>query len=298
MSSRDTNFYYSFLVLTPSRRRAILAVWDFCRAVDDVVDERPSVEEADRARAFEALNGWRRELDAVFAGAVPRTPQGKALQSCARAFKLPRRPFEDLIDGVSLDVGFRRYRTFNELYQYCYKVASTVGLICVEIFGCREAASRDYAVDLGVALQLTNILRDVSGDLARDRLYLPQEDLARAGCTEAMLRETPRAEPVVALLRDQARRARKYYQKAANLLPADDARRLAAAEIMGAIYFALLEEIEQRDYDVFSEVVRLPRPQKATIALRTWFKIMTGSRSRPPMPIGDDRDPSVGGSAH
>lgn len=293
MSSRDTNFYYSFLVLTPARRRAIVAVWDFCRAVDDVVDERPSDDEAQRARAFEGLAEWRRELEAVFTGAAPKTSQGRALQACSRAFKLPRRPFEDLIDGVSLDVGYRRYRSFNELYQYCYKVASTVGLICVEIFGCREAASRDYAVDLGVALQLTNILRDVSGDLARNRLYLPQDDLARAGCTEAMLRDTPRAEPVIALLRGQALRARKYYNKAAKLLPPDDARRLAAAEIMGAIYFALLEEIEQRDYDVFSEVVRLPRPQKATIALRTWFKIMTGSRPRPSMPIGDDRDRSV-----
>jgi phytoene synthase len=291
--SRDTNFYYSFLVLTPAKRRAIVAVWDFCRAVDDVVDEVPADTEVERAQAFEALAGWRRELDACFTG-TPATPQGRALQPFCRNFKLPRRPFEDLMDGVSLDVGFRRFRTFNELYQYCYKVASTVGLICVEIFGCREAASRDYAVDLGVALQLTNILRDVPTDLARNRLYVPTEDLTRFGCTEEMIRVTPRAEPVTALLRHQAVRARRYYQRAANLLPGDDARRLAAAEIMGAIYFAMLEEIERRDFDVFTEVVRLPRSQRAAIAFRTWFRIMTGSRPRPSMPIGDDRDRTRG----
>jgi phytoene synthase len=288
--SRDTNFYYSFLVLTPARRRAIVAVWDFCRAVDDAVDDAPAETEEERALAFEALAGWRREVEACFTGVAPKTPQGRALQPYCRSFKLPRRPFEDLIDGVSLDVGFRRFRTFNELYQYCYKVASTVGLICVEIFGCREVASRDYAVDLGVALQLTNILRDVPTDLARNRLYLPLDDLARFACTEDNLRTTPRAEPVTALLRHQAVRARRYYERAANQLPVDDARRLAAAEIMGAIYFALLEEIERRDFDVFSDVVRLPRPQRAAIALKTWFRIMTGSRPRPPMPMSDDRD--------
>jgi phytoene synthase len=277
--SRNTNFYYSFLVLTPAKRRAIIAVWDFCRAIDDTVDDRAGDSETQRVEAFEGLAAWRKEIDAVFTpGVTPATPQGRALQPLARLFRLPRRPLEDLIDGVSMDIGFRRYRSFNELYQYCYKVASTVGLICVEIFGCREAASRDYAVDLGIALQLTNILRDVKGDLERGRLYIPLDELARFNCTEDTIRFQPRTEPVTALLRHQAARAREYYQRAARGLPRDDARRLVAAEIMGAIYRAILDEIELRDYDVFGEVVRIPDSQKVSLAFRSWIRIMTGRR--------------------
>jgi 15-cis-phytoene synthase len=277
--SRNTNFYYSFLVLTPAKRRAIIAVWDFCRAIDDTVDDVTVESEQQRVEAFEGLATWRKEIESVFTpGVTPATPQGRALQPLARLFRLPRRPFEDLVDGVSMDVGFRRYRTFNELYQYCYKVASTVGLVCVEIFGCREAASRDYAVDLGIALQLTNILRDVKGDLERGRLYIPLDDLARFNCTEEMIRSESRSEPVTALLRHQGARAREYYQRAARGLPRDDARRLVAAEIMSAIYRAILDEIELRDFDVFAEVVRIPNSQRASIAFRTWLRIMTGRR--------------------
>jgi len=277
--SRNTNFYYSFLVLTPAKRRAIIAVWDFCRAIDDTVDDAKVDSEAQRVEAFDALAAWRKEIDAVFTpGVAPTTPQGRSLQPLARLFRLPRRPLEDLIDGVSMDVGYRRYRTFNELYQYCYKVASTVGLICVEIFGCREAASRDYAVDLGIALQLTNILRDVKTDLDRGRLYIPLDDLTRFNCTEEMIRCDSRNEAVTALLRHQATRAREYYQRASRGLPRDDARRLVAAEIMSAIYRAILDEIELRDFDVFSEVVRIPNSQRLSIAFRTWVRIMTGRR--------------------
>jgi 15-cis-phytoene synthase len=277
--SRNTNFYYSFLVLTPAKRRAIIAVWDLCRAIDDTVDDRAVDSEPQRVEAFEGLAAWRKEIEAVFTpGMAPATPQGRALQPLARHFRLPRRPFEDLIDGVSMDIGFRRYRTFNELYQYCYKVASTVGLVCVEIFGCREAASRDYAVDLGIALQLTNILRDVKADLDRGRLYMPLDDLARFHCTEDMIRFQSRTEPVTALLRHQAARAREYYQRAARGLPRDDARRLVAAEIMSAIYRAILDEIELRDYDVFGEVVGIPDSQKVSLAFRCWIRIMTGRR--------------------
>lgn len=282
--SRNTNFYHSFLVLSPAKRRAIIAVWDFCRAVDDTVDDHAVQSEVERVEAFDRLAAWRREIDVVFTpGAAPETPQGRALQPYARSFRLPRRPFEDLVDGVSMDVGHRRYRSFNELYQYCYKVASTVGLICVEIFGCREAASRDYAVDLGIALQLTNILRDIKPDLARDRLYVPLDDLARFNVTEDTLREESQSgsrptEPVTALLKHQALRAREYYQRAARGLPRDDARRLVAAEIMAAVYRCILEEIERRDYDVFTEIVSLPKRQRGTIAARTWFRTMTGRR--------------------
>src|SRR5262245_48344133 len=176
--SRDTNFYYSFLVLPQEKRRAILAVWDFCRAVDDAVDETGAEDVQTAARE---LARWRGELAAAFNGGTPETQQGRALAPFVQRFGLPRGSFEALIEGVEMDLGSRRYDTFDDLYQYCIRVASAVGLICLEIFGYRDPRSRQYAVDLGVALQLTNILRDVPVDLERGRVYLPREDLRRHG---------------------------------------------------------------------------------------------------------------------
>ncbi len=278
--SRDTNFWHSFLVLSPAKRRAIMAVWDVCRAIDDEVDERPLETEAERQQALQRLNDWRVELNICFTpGVMPRTPQGRALQPYARAFRFSKRLFDDLIDGVSMDIAPRRYRNFKELYGYAYKVASTVGLICVDIFGAREAASRDYAVDLGIALQLTNIVRDVAVDLERGRLYIPLDEMERFGCTEEMLLTQWRTPPVIALLRFQAERARHYYFRAARMLPRRERRRLAAAEIMGAIYYSLLNEIERRDYDVFTEKVRLPQSERASLAFKTWVRALTGGRN-------------------
>jgi phytoene synthase len=272
--ARDTNFYYSFLVLPAQKRSAIVAVWDFCRAVDDAVDE---VQEESKAAC--EIGRWRKELAAVFDGGNPATPQGQALLPFVGEFNLPRTAFEALIEGVEMDLGSRRYETFGELYEYCIRVASAVGLICVEIFGYEDPRARQYAIELGVALQLTNILRDVPADLARGRVYIPQEDLRRHGCSESDLRAEAagaggglRSAQVKALLRDQGARAREYYGKAAAALPRRDARRLVAAEIMGAIYRAILTRIERRDYDVFSEVVRVPRPQRALIAAATWAR--------------------------
>jgi phytoene synthase len=277
--SRDTNFYYSFLVLPAAKREAIISVWDFCRAVDDAVDEAPA------ASVDEQLTLWRTEVAACFDSGSPQTAQGRALVPLIRTFNLPRQAFDALIEGVAMDIGARRYETFADLYEYCIRVASAVGLMCVEIFGYTDPRARQYAIDLGVALQLTNILRDVPGDLARGRLYIPVEDMRRFGCTEEDLRrESERAgqgvqSPAVrSLLEHQARRAHDYYRKAAAALPRQDARALVAAEIMGAIYFAILTKIERAGYDVFSRVVRIPRPKRALIALHTWMRIMAGSR--------------------
>ena len=277
--ARDTNFYYSFLVLPAEKRRAIIAVWDFCRAVDDAVDEAQGEGEGRDASARREIARWRRELAACFDGGAPETAQGLALLPFIRQFSLPRQPFEALIEGVEMDLGCRRYETFADLYEYCIRVASAVGLICVEIFGYRDPAARQYAIDLGVALQLTNILRDVPVDLAQGRVYLPQEDLRAHGCTEADLQSEVaqagggvRSPAVKALLRQQAVRAREYYGRAARALPRQDLRRLAAAEIMGAIYRAILTRIERLDYDVFSSVVRIPRPRRALIAAATWAR--------------------------
>jgi len=276
--ARDTNFYYSFLVLPAEKRRAIVAVWDFCRAVDDAVDE---VDEQSVAAC--EIERWRRELAAAFNGSATLTPQGTALAPFINEFNLPRSAFDALIEGVEMDLGSRRYETFGDLYQYCIRVASAVGLICVEIFGYEDARTREYATHLGVALQLTNILRDVPVDLARGRIYIPQEDLRRHGCSEGDLAaEVERAgngvrlDGVKALLRAQAERAREYYRKAAAALPKRDARRLVAAEIMGAVYRAILTRIERRDYDVFTETVRVPRPRRALIAAATWARTAVG----------------------
>ena len=271
--ARDTNFYYSFLVLPAAQRRAIVAVWDFCRAVDDAVDEP-----AAGARVEDVLASWRAEVGRVFTGGAPHSPQGRAVQPLVGAFDLPRQPFEDLVDGVSLDVGAPRFATFPELREYCYRVASTVGLICVAIFGCRSERARTYAVELGLALQLTNILRDVPVDLGRDRLYVPLEDLARFGCTEADLRAGVLDDRTRALLAHQAARAREHYARARAALPGEERRKLVAAEIMGAIYRAILTRIERRHYDVFSEVVRVPRPERAVIAAGTWLRVLAGFR--------------------
>jgi 15-cis-phytoene synthase len=271
--ARDTNFYYSFLVLPPEKRRAIVAVWDFCRAVDDAVDE------AGAGDAAGELVRWRSELASCFDGAVPQTAQGRALQPFIHEFALPRPAFDSLIEGVEMDLHTHRYATFNNLYEYCIRVASAVGLICVEIFGYRHPGTRQYAIDLGVALQLTNILRDVPEDLARGRVYIPLEDFARHGCCEQDLRlEAGRAghgvqSPAVKrLLAFQAQRAREYYARAAAALPPEDARRLVAARIMGAIYGAILGRIERADYDVFARRIRVPRPERALIAAREWLR--------------------------
>ena len=269
--ARDTNFYYSFLVLPAEKRRAITAVWDFCRAVDDAVD-CPSAEQDGGALADKLLR-WRGELAACYSARSPVTPQGINLKPHVIRFKLPRCLFEELIDGVEMDIVKRRYRTFEDLYQYCRRVASAVGLLCIEIFGYRDPAAREYAVALGVALQLTNIIRDLPEDLRAGRLYLPTEDLRHFNCTEEDLKKG-RSDKVASLLRFECERAKEFYNKARLLFPAADRRQLVAAEIMGGIYFSILRQVESSDYDVFSEVVRVSRIHRALIAVGIWLRMM------------------------
>jgi phytoene synthase len=266
MSGRATSFYYSFLALPRDKRAAIVAVWDFCRAVDDAVDE-PSGD------AAAAVRRWREELAAVYEK-HPKTPQGRELMPHVIRYGLPRRAFEDLIDGVAMDLEQQRYETFEALRQYCLRVASAVGLICVEIFGYRSVQARDYAIDLGVALQLTNIIRDVGQDLGRGRIYIPLEDLRRFNVSEDELRAGHVRDNVRGLLAYQCERARQFYRKAAETLPKGDEKRLVAPRIMGAIYFDLLRAIERSSYDVFSRRIRVSRPRQAMIAALTWIKVM------------------------
>ena len=266
--ARKTSFYYAFLVLPAEQRQAIIAVWDFCRAVDDAVDE---AETHETQRARDAICSWRAELARCFEGGVPETVQGRRLQPLISRFELPREAFVDVIDGVAMDLDTTRYQTFEDLLQYCRRVASAVGLICIRIFGCRDPRARDYALNLGVALQLTNIVRDIKDDLTRGRVYLPLDDLAAAGCTVEDLaagRMTPSVRQVIAF---ECGRAREYYRRAVEMRPEPDRRRLVAAEIMRAVYFETLRRVERRNYDVFSGPARLARPVQAAIAIRQWF---------------------------
>ncbi|MBS1819897.1 MAG: presqualene diphosphate synthase HpnD [Acidobacteria bacterium] len=268
MAAPKTSFYYSFLVLPPDQRRAIIAVWEFCRAVDDAVDE---CDAEDALPPREAVQLWRDELARCFAGQTPVTPQGRTLQPFIREFDLPRQAFEDVIDGVAMDIDHDRYETFDDLVEYCHRVASAVGMICIRIFRCTNPKAAEYAEYLGVALQLTNILRDIRGDLERGRVYLPMEDLRAHGCTVDDLRKGEVTEPVRRLLAFECARAHEYYEKAIAVRPPEDRGRLVAAEIMRAVYAETLARIERRGYDVFGERVRTPKPLQALIALRQWL---------------------------
>ena len=267
--ARKTTFYYSFLVLPADQRKAIIAVWDFCRAVDDAVDEVGEGEDPGAARA--ALAVWRAELARCYGADEPTTVQGRSLKPHISRFDLPRQAFEDVIDGVAMDLDKSRYETFDELFEYCRRVASAVGMICIRIFGCREPGAREYALHLGVALQLTNILRDIKGDLERGRVYLPLEDLRAAGCSVDDLAAGTVTEPVRRLLSFEVARTRDFYRRAIDARPVSERRRLVAAEIMRAVYFETLRRIERTGYDVFTRRTRLPKPHQAAIALREWL---------------------------
>jgi len=280
--ARNTSFYYSFLVLPADQRQAMLAVWDFCRAVDDAVDEAPDAPTSETREGSpsnaegvvagrEAITRWRDELARCFDGVAPNTVQGRHLQPFIAKFSLPRAAFDDVIDGVAMDLDTTRYTTFDHLFEYCRRVASAVGLICIRIFGCRDPRSADYALNLGVALQLTNILRDVKTDLGRGRIYLPLNDVAACGCSEAELEAGVTTDAVRRVIAFECDRARGFYERASRALPPGDRQRLVAAEIMRAVYFETLRRIERSDYDVFDARLRVPRPWQAVIALRQWL---------------------------
>ena len=263
-----TNFYYAFVFLPPEKRLAIEAVYAFARRGDDIVDSGLGPEEA-----AAGLAGYRELLEACFAGNTDRldSPELLALAEAIRRFKLPRKPFEDLILGLQMDLKGMQYKTFDELSLYCYRVASTIGLICIEIFGYQNPRTRDYAVNLGTALQLVNILRDIQRDSQRGRVYIPQEDLERFGVRPAELLAGAYNDPFIELMQFECDRARSYFDRARQLLPAEDRASLKAAEIMAAIYWGLLKRIEKRCYNIYGKRVRVPRPIKLWTALKVYL---------------------------
>jgi len=260
----STNFYYAFMLLPAERRQALYAVYAFCRFVDDIADHAGVREPA------QMLERWREELDRVYR-AQPAHPVSRALAASVRRFRIPRQPFEEIIAGVEMDLMRARYETFDELKLYCRRVASAVGLICIEIFGYRNPATRVYADNLGIAFQLTNILRDVGEDAARGRLYLPLEDLRRFHVEPEEILSGAYSERFAALMQFEATRARSYYDAAQAALTAEDRPALVAAEAMRAIYSALLDRIVRADYRVFGQRQSLPLARKLYLVGRVWL---------------------------
>jgi phytoene synthase len=265
---RRTNFYYSFVFLPREKRRAIEAVYAFARRGDDVVDSGLEPDEAARQIA-----GFRQALEACYAGQASafEDPELAALAESVRKFKIPRQPFEDLILGLEMDLRSAKYESFDDLSLYCYRVASTIGLIAIEIFGYKDPRARDYAVNLGKALQLVNILRDIQSDARRGRVYLPREDLEQFGVRPAELLSGAYGDPFIELMQFECDRARQFFAVARQFLPARDRRAMIAAEIMGAIYWRLLGRIQKRSYNVFGKRVRLPAAEKLWIALSVYL---------------------------
>ncbi len=258
-----SSFYHSFRFLPPKRRRAITALYAFCREVDDVVDEV-----ADPGVARLKLAWWRNEIAAVFGG-EPQHPVALALVPTVAAFNLREEHLQAVIDGMTMDLDQNRYRDFVTLERYCDRVAGVVGLMSAEIFGYEQPATRDYARTLGIAFQLTNIIRDVGEDASRGRIYLPQDELARHGVTAADLfgrRVTP---AFIALMTVQVARARAFYARALAALPKSDRRAQRPGLIMAAIYQALLRAIERDGFRVLDHRISLSPLAKAWIAWKT-----------------------------
>ncbi|HEY7945189.1 MAG: presqualene diphosphate synthase HpnD [Burkholderiales bacterium] len=258
-----SSFYHSFRFLPGPRRRAITALYAFCREVDDVVDDT-----SDAGVARIKLAWWRNEVAAIFGGA-PQHPVAQALKQVVAGFPLREAQLQQVIDGMAMDLEQQRYLDFAMLERYCDLVAGAVGLMSAEIFGYADPATRSYARDLGIAFQLTNIIRDVGEDARRGRIYLPQDELDRFGVTAADIlsaRDTPGFR---LLLRFQVARARAIYARALSALPAVDRRAQRPGLIMAAIYRALLKAIEGEDFRVLDRRVALSPLRKAWIAWTT-----------------------------
>ena len=261
-----SSFYYSFMFLPPEQRQAITALYAFCREVDDVVDECHDV-----SLAQIKLEWWRQEVERIFTG-TPTHPVGFALQDVLTRFKLPQEQLLEIIDGMAMDLSQTRYLDFKGLQLYCYRVASVVGLLSVEIFGYENRQTLKYAHDLGLALQLTNIIRDVGEDARRGRIYLPIEDLQRFGVPAKDILEARYSDAFRELMVFQGERAEQFYEQAFAQLPAGDRKAQRPGLVMAAIYRTLLREIAADGFQVLDRRISLTPVRKVWIAGSTWFK--------------------------
>ena len=262
-----SSFYYSFLFLPSDQRQAIMAVYAFCREVDDIVDEC-----TDKEIAYKKLEWWQEEIDRIFLN-TPTHPVGKALRTAIDRFQLAKHLFEEILQGMRMDLSFQGYQTFDDLRLYCHCVASTPGLLAAQIFGFQDLKTLEYAKQLGIAFQLVNIIRDVGEDANRGRIYIPEEELSQFSLTPQDILSKKYSQNFYDLMEYQTKRARDYYQNALNALPKKDTYQQRSGIIMAEIYFTLLKEIEKLRFQVLNQRIVLTPLRKLWIAWKTARRI-------------------------
>lgn len=268
-----TNFLYSFSLLPKEKNEAINTVYAFCRYTDDIVDNEAETTEL----KYKKIREWRNEFERALDGnsAYPLLNQ---LNRVIKKFSIPVEPFFELIKGMEADLQTSRYKDFETLYTYCFRAAATVGLMCIEVFGYKTKNAKDYAVNLGIAMQLTNIIRDIKYDAINGRIYLPEEDLKRFGYTEDDLMNSRYNESFVELMKFECKRAREYFEKANESFHKDDRKQLFPARIMQKIYFNILEKIEKMHYNVFKKKARVSKAKKLYYTFGVYVKYMLAYR--------------------
>jgi 15-cis-phytoene synthase len=268
-----SNLALAFVLLPKAKRDAMSALYAFCRQIDDIADD----EATPAAQRREALAGWRADVRRACGSEAPQFPVNRELQPVIHQYRLPFEHFDALLQGVEMDLDIQRYPDFDQLDLYCYRVASVVGLLSIEIFGYQSPACRDYAIYLGKALQLTNILRDVRVDAERGRIYLPLSELARCRVSPEEILGLEYSPRFHELAQSVAGHARHFYGLARQTLPAADRRSMVAAELMGSVYWRLLRKLERQQFNVFGpRLTRLNKGQKLLLILRTWCRVISG----------------------
>lgn len=262
-----SSFYYAFSLLSPEKRDAMNAVYAFCRKTDDIVDEGYEPDDV----KYEKLRKWRIEFEKAIYGRSDYHLLNK-VASIIKQFNIPIEHFFELIVGMEMDLQHKRYISFDDLVEYCYRVASTVGLMCIEIFGYKNKSTRDYAINLGLAMQLTNIIRDVGKDAEYGRIYIPQQDLIQFHYTEKELLEKKYNSNFRSLMSHEAERAKIYFTKANQSLDFEDKPSMFPARAMQHIYSKLLNKIEKSDYDVLNNKIKVSKLEKVAISVGVWAK--------------------------
>ena len=268
-----SNLALAFILLPKEKQEGMSALYAFCREVDDVADD----ESIPIAKRREQLSAWRADVHRACGAETSQFPVNREFQTIIRQYHLPFELFDALLQGVEMDLDIKRYDTYEQLEIYCYRVASVVGLLSIEVFGYQDPACREYAVHLGKALQLTNILRDVRSDAERGRIYIPLSELARFKVLPEEILRLEYSPRFFELANSMAQRARHFYQLARESLPAADRRSMVAAELMGSVYWRLLRKLERQRFEVFGpEPTRLSKGQKMLLILRSWARFLCG----------------------
>lgn len=269
----QSNLALAFILLPPEKRLGMSALYAFCREVDDVADEESTPAETRRRQ----LDEWRADIRKACTGDKPQFIVNQELQPFIEKYQLQYEHFDALIRGCEMDLDTFRYETMADMENYCYHVASVVGLLSIQIFGYKNPACQEYAVHLGKALQFTNILRDVRNDAERGRIYLPLEELRKQGVTEQDILDFKYTPKFRELAKSVGAKAREFYEKARRTLPPEDKRNMMTAELMGSVYWRLLVKLETAEFNVFGpEKTRLSKLQKASLIFRTWLGMTMG----------------------